>query len=453
MIVMKFGGTSIADAVSILRVVNHIKARAAAKTVIVVSAIAEGTNLLTKIVNQASRGEEKISRLELVAFKNRHLIIAAELIKDQTLLKQLEKIMNLLTAKVSERIGKIVTNLEYDDEDFSEILSYGELFSSVLMKATLDYFGVAPWLVNASEIIYTDDNYLKAAPLFEVMEKETAPLLKRNLNQYKVILTQGFIARNLSGKTTLLGREGSDYSAAIIGSLIDAREVQIWTDVTGVMTADPKAINNVRLVKQLSFSEAAALSYFGAKVIHPATIKPVAEKKIPIRVLNSTDTNPAQVGTIISGEVSIGDNCLISSLTFKKEVPALRLVADRLVIDQLLTQVKQGLIQDWIGYAFDEQTKELWVPIGGDVNNIPAELMRLSMAEVIMVSLVCLVGNFKETTKVLKFLSQITEVLKRRKVPFAVVEPLRLECLVIIVVSSELLSIAQELHDLLMGDP
>jgi len=295
--IMKFGGTSVEDANAIRNVVAIVKLAVNSRPVVVVSALGGFTNSLLRSVEIAGAGEARTASKSLEPEFERHLTIAEQLLNNErratfvsavgdarSKIRQLHKII----------AAHPVTSPPLQDE----IVAYGEHLSSQLVTAALTAAGVDAWHVDARSCIKTDDVYGAATPLPETSSAILAgiePLLAA-----KVPVLGGFIGSTARGVTTTLGRGGSDYSAAIVGAALNAREIQIWTDVSGVLTADPRVVPNAQTIPILSYQEAAELAYFGAKVLHPKTIQPAIDKSIPVRVCNSRA--PKEAGTLIVAE-------------------------------------------------------------------------------------------------------------------------------------------------------
>jgi aspartate kinase len=293
--IMKFGGTSVEDAAAIRNVVAIVKLAVNSRPVVVVSAIGGFTNALLNSVQTAIHGDARAASKSLESEFERHLTIADELLNNErragfvstvgdarSKIRQLHKIV----------AAHPVTRPPLQDE----IAAYGEHLSSQLLTAALCEAGVDARHVDARMCIKTDDVYGAATPQPETtnaIRVEVDPLL----TAAKVPVLGGFIGSTARGVTTTLGRGGSDYSAAIVGAALEAREIQIWTDVSGVLTADPRVVPNARTIRILSYQEAAELAYFGAKVLHPKTIQPAIDKSIPVRVCNSRA--PKEAGTLI----------------------------------------------------------------------------------------------------------------------------------------------------------
>ena len=301
MLVMKFGGTSVADAKAMMRIIELIKTHRSPQTIVVVSAIAEATNILTELTALAANNRLLEAHSVLSSFRDRHLKIASNLLKNRNLHEQTKKQIHNYFVEICDTLKSISLSSKMSDKQFAKTLAFGELLSSTILHTALLDNNLRTTLVDARKVIITNDNHRKGTPLIEQMIQRMVPLFNTHLGQGNIVLTQGFIAGTIDGTTTILGREGSDYSASLIGMLMDANEIQIWTDVDGIMTIDPKISNKARFIPYLSFDEAAKLSFFGAKVIHPLTIKPAATKNIPVRILNSKNLSPTQPGTLITG--------------------------------------------------------------------------------------------------------------------------------------------------------
>lgn len=295
---MKFGGTSVEDAKAIRGVMAIVRLAVNSRPVVVVSAIGGFTNALLRSVEIAINGDARGASKSLDSDFQRHLAIADELLKNER--------RTAFVSAVGDARGKIrqlhkiiaahpVTSPPLQDE----IVAYGEQLSSHLLTAALGEDEVAARQVDARSCIKTDEVYGAATPQPETASAvriEIEPLLKAE----KIPVLGGFIGSTARGVTTTLGRGGSDYTAALVGAALEAREIQIWTDVTGVLTADPRIVPEARTIPVLSYQEAAELAYFGAKVLHPKTIQPAIDRSIPVRVCNSRA--PKEGGTLIVAE-------------------------------------------------------------------------------------------------------------------------------------------------------
>lgn len=299
MIVIKFGGTSVGDADRVANAIDIVAARREQKPIVVVSALAGVTNELVAASEAARAGDgERVDKI-IAAVRQRHEDVAVQLVQQKLdffesftrqLDKQIEQIHTILRGITL--LGEITSRAK------DKVVSIGEKLSSVLFAYSMMMRAVPGEHVHSEEVVITDDRFGEARPL--MAETRTAarrvllPLVERNL----VPVLGGFIGSTRDGATTTLGRGGSDYSAAIIGAAVGANEIQIWTDVDGMMTCDPRLIPNARVIDTISYVEAAELAWFGAKVLHPKTIAPAVEQNIPVRVLNTH--NVSSPGTLVT---------------------------------------------------------------------------------------------------------------------------------------------------------
>ena len=318
MLVMKFGGTSVGDGARIAEVVRLVKADLAKdpKIAVVVSAMSGVTNSLLNCARAAARGEQAQYETGCQELLRKHRLAVLELIKDavrcESLLKEVESIIDQSCGRLCYGIQILG---EASPRALDAIASVGERLSARLVAAAFQEAGVGAEWVEATELIVTDNNFGDAAPQMPETEAKTRARLLPVLERGHVPVITGFIGATREGVTTTLGRGGSDYSAGIIGSCIKADEVWIWTDVDGVMTADPSIVPNARTLPEITYSEAAELSYYGAKVLHPKTILPVVKDAIPLRIKNSF--KPERAGTYIASrtQATTSDVKAITSIT------------------------------------------------------------------------------------------------------------------------------------------
>lgn len=297
--VMKFGGTSVENATAFQRVAGIIAARREMQPVVIVSAMSGVTDALLKSVQESAAGHPTEAAGALQPIFARHLAAAEELLTAEGALA-FGAVLDRARADIFALLESIARNPEQRLALQDAVLAVGEQLSSLFLTATLCTLGVDAVAVDARRCIATDDNHGAATPLAEATEKQTTAEILPLLEQFRVPVLGGFIAASVDGKTTTLGRGGSDYTAAIIGAAISAREIQIWTDVTGVLTADPRVVGGAVTIPRLSYAEAAELAYFGAKVLHPKTIQPAVEGEIPVRICNSRA--PEEAGTLVCAE-------------------------------------------------------------------------------------------------------------------------------------------------------
>jgi aspartate kinase len=319
-IVMKFGGTSVQDSASITNVINIVKKEKASK-IVVVSAVAKGTNSLEAISRLAAERRIKDAKKILDELISRHYKIIEDLIPDrQHKVEAIEKIYSY-KAKIEELITGVSIINELSLRTLDSFRVFGELMSSTVIYYAMKNAGIDAALIDSKDIIKTDNDFSRAYPDFELTQKNINKKVLPFLNNGKTVLAQGFIASTIDGIPTTMGRESSDFSAAIYGALINANEIQIWTDVDGVLSADPNVIKGTLKLSQISFDEMEELSNFGAKVLHKNSIKPALKNNVPLRVLNSKNT--ASSGTMVNSKLIFTK--LVKSVTYKKNIMVLRL--------------------------------------------------------------------------------------------------------------------------------
>lgn len=273
--IFKFGGASVKNAASIGNVARIIDAFKKEELLVVVSAMGKTTNALEKVISLSVSGDSYETELDqIIEFHNQ---IA------RSILKSPEPILNAISAYRSQIINQLPHHYPYD-QLYDQVVSVGELLSSLIVQAHLHDLGIRSEWVDARELIITDSTFREAKVDWVESEKKIQTLLPSLKN--KIIITQGFIGSDPNHLTTTLGREGSDFSAAIFGSCLNAESVTIWKDVPGVMSADPKRLSTATTFDELPFREAAEMTYYGASVIHPKTIKPLANKGINLFVKN-----------------------------------------------------------------------------------------------------------------------------------------------------------------------
>jgi len=320
MIVMKFGGTSVESAEAIARVAGIVRGRLDRKPVVVVSAMGKTTNKLLAIAADAVAGELKPALDKLSELREFHLRESAGLDVDDVVEAHFQDLDALVRGLAVMR--------ELTPRATDAISAYGERISSLIVAAHLRRCGMNTAHVDSRGVIVTDRRHTQAAPLFEETSRRLRETLVPMLD-HCVVVMGGFIAATEDGVTSTLGRGGSDYTAAIVGAGLGAEEIQIWTDVDGMLTADPTVIPGAHRVKVCSFTEAAELAYFGAKVLHPATVLPAIEKNIPVRILNSRRIEVD--GTLI---VSHPPPCStpIRSIACKRNITLLNIVSTRMLM-------------------------------------------------------------------------------------------------------------------------
>lgn len=310
MIVMKFGGTSVADQpaierlISIVRAARQVAAQPETKDwrgpVVVVSALGGATDKLLSAAADAGAGKGADAVATLKALRARHLDVAG-VIGSSSERADVDRFINQEFDELERLSGALSVLHEVTPRWFDAIAAAGEILSSRIVAAAITARGIPATWVDARRVIVTGDEHMAAPPLMKETAAALATTVDPILADRRVPVLGGFVGASKAGVTTTLGRGGSDYSAAIVGAGLGAAEIQIWTDVDGMLTADPRIVTGVKVVPHLSFGEASELAYFGAKVLHPATILPAVAQNIPVRILNSRRPQDA-VGTLITRE-------------------------------------------------------------------------------------------------------------------------------------------------------
>ncbi len=393
MIVMKFGGSSVESAEAIKRVASIVGARVDRHPIVVVSAMGKTTNKLLAIAQSAIQGnrDEYIRQLhDLRDFHSREARQVVPLAHRAELDRALDDHFQELT----ELIKGIAVLGELTPRSIDTISSYGERLSSYIVSLAFEYYGVPSVHVDSRRVILTDDRHTHAAPLYpETYQRlaDTLPPLARS----KVPVMGGFIGSTEAGVTTTLGRGGSDFTASIVGAGVGAEEIQIWTDVDGMLTTDPTILPGGHRVKTISFAEAAELAYFGAKVLHPSTVIPAIERNIPVLILNSR--RPDVPGTRIVSEAVHCTN-VVKSIACKRKITLVNIHSTRMLMAHgFLHRIfeifdRHETPVDMV--ATSEVSVSLTIDNTGQTERICQELSEFS--EVVMEpdqAIVCLVGE------------------------------------------------------------
>jgi aspartate kinase len=331
LVVMKFGGTSVQDPAAIERTAAIVAGRVAQgkSPVVVVSAMAKVTDQLLRCAEAASQGDRAGALAISSRLRSRHRDTAAALVKNPAEQRALVTIIDQKFDALDEILRGLAAILELTPRISDQIVSFGERLSSRMVAAAFCEMGINGVHVDSRDVVITDSQFQKAVPQDDIIDKKAAEKVLPHVVAGKVPVMGGFIASNEAGLTTTLGRGGSDFSGAIIGGALNASAIEIWTDVDGIMTTDPRVCPDALRVKTISFEEAAELAYFGAKVLHPATILPAVKKSIPVFVLNSH--NAACEGTRI---VSLAPHCRspFKSIAVKKKLSIIDVVASRMLM-------------------------------------------------------------------------------------------------------------------------
>ena len=328
MIVMKFGGTSVANSDAVTRVISTVRGRLGEKPVVVVSALSKVTDLLYKISDEAARRNRSGAMELLGQLRSRHLDLAGELMPDDpvqcgTAKEKVNEICDALTSFVDA----VCAVGELSPRSKAIIISNGEYLSSNVICCAMNASGIRTNYIDARRMIVTDDNYLKGDPDMDTISSRAPGVVLGAYEYADAVITQGFVSATAEGEPTVLGRGGSDYSASLIGMAIDATRIEIWTDVDGVRTADPRRVENTKCLDKISFEEAAEMAHFGAKVLHPLTIEPAVRKNIPIYVLNSM--NPEGKGTAILQSSFIEDG--VKSVSCKENILVINIFSTKMI--------------------------------------------------------------------------------------------------------------------------
>lgn len=292
---MKFGGTSLEDWQAFQRVANIIDSNGSANLVVVVSAMSGVTDALISSFQKAARGETSEALRALEHHFERHLKISRTL--SESAREVMKAVIEHSRREIIELLGDLSASPKTTAKGQDAVASHGERLSANLLTVVLEEYGIPATYVDARRCIITDEGHGSAKPLPEETWRQTRAELQPLIESKRVPVLGGFIAASKNHVTTTLGRGSSDYSATLFSAALGARETQIWTDVDGVMTADPDLVKSARTVSQLSYEEAAELARLGASVLHAKMIQPVIEAKIPIRILNSRA--PERRGTLI----------------------------------------------------------------------------------------------------------------------------------------------------------
>lgn len=327
MIVMKFGGTSVGSASAMKRVAEIVLSKKLLQPVVVLSAMGKTTDRLLAAATMAQQGNESQAQDNLEQLRRFHLEEAGACIESfldsayhgalQDYFDELRTILHGLSI-LGEMTGRTL----------DLVASYGERLSTMVFAGVLKSHGHDCALLDSRQLVKTDSQFTRAAPDFETTRELLEASVPRRLEGGSIVILQGFIASDSNGITTTLGRGGSDYTAAIVGSCLGADVIEIWTDVPGILTADPDLVKDARKIIQISFDEAAELAYFGARVLHPSTLLPAIEKDIPVVVLDSR--HPDGKGTLIRREAPRGCSP-VKSIAYKKDITIINIASTRML--------------------------------------------------------------------------------------------------------------------------
>lgn len=382
MIVLKFGGTSVGSAIRIRKLaelINDDKPK-----IVVLSAMSGTTNALVEIAYQLQRNKDKATELAHI-LKDKYKLVVHELFSNENYVLEGQKIVDRHFDCIFECF-----HLPYEDSTEKTILAQGELLSTSFLHLYLKEQAIDSVWMSALNFMRIDkdgepDEFYIQENLKRIMQQHT---------EQKLFITQGFICRTSAGKISNLGRGGSDYTASIVGAALHVGEIQIWTDIDGMHNNDPRYVENTAAIAKLSFDEAAELAYFGAKILHPLSIRPAKEKNIPVRLKNTMA--PTAQGTLISQEIS-GDG--IKAIAAKDAITVVKIVSDRMLM-------AYGFMRN-VFEVFERHktpidmvaTSEVAVSISLDnpfnLEHITQELQQYGQVEVDNnLSIICIVGNY-----------------------------------------------------------
>jgi aspartate kinase len=325
-VILKFGGTSVGDAEPIARLVRHVSAaRQRNDAVVVVSALSGVTDKLLQMASAAAAGDEAAIQAGILELQKRHARVAGQVAPEARSLidliaHELDELRNLLHA--------VATLKDASPRTRDAIAAFGELLSSRIVEGACAASGLRPAWIDPRRVLMTNDTFGAALPLMDDILAAAAVHFAPALADGRVPVVGGYVGATAEGVTTTLGRGGSDYSAAIFGAALDASEIQIWTDVDGMMTADPRIVPSTHVVPMLSFEEASELAYFGAKVLHPSTILPAVAKGIPVRILNSRRFDGG--GTLITGSAPVDEP--LAALACKRHISVVDITSTRMLM-------------------------------------------------------------------------------------------------------------------------
>lgn len=391
---MKFGGTSVGDVAAFERVIHIVSTQKEKLPVVVVSAMTKVTDALLAAFETAKKGDFAAAIASLEPHFDRHVEVAKNFIPDGA--------SNLFDAELQfarEELSDLLMRTSRRSLPLSmlkdAIVSYGEQLSSRLLAEVLKSRGVNARQFDSRRLVVTDDEFGAAQPIWEETRDLVRLDLQPSIEAGEVPVAGGFIAANRAGETTTLGRGGSDYSAALFAAALNAAELQIWTDVTGVMTCDPRICSDARTIPVLSYEEAAELAYFGAKVLHPKTIKPAVDHGIPVRVCNTFE--PEQIGTMVVAESGESPN-KIKSIAHKKNITILRITSARMLGSYGFMSAVFQVFERYRTVIDVISTSEVSIALTLDdtaeIEKIVADLSRLGDVEVEPgYAVICIVGD------------------------------------------------------------
>ena len=325
MIVQKFGGTSVGSAEAMGRVMDIVRSKLGEGPIVVVSALGGATNALLGMAEQAARGQLIGAMSAVQSLRERHLREAEALLGETP---ECAEVCGEISASFDELANLVValnTLAHVTPRSLDAIAAMGEQLSSMIIVAAMRRRGIDAVHVDARQVVITDDEFTAAAPQMDAIAERSNAVVLPLVRERKVPVMGGFIG-SCNGVTTTLGRGGSDYSAALVGAALGADSIEIWTDVDGMLTADPRVVEGSRLIERIRFDEASELASFGAKVLHPMTIAPAVRKGIPLWIYNTF--RPKESGTLIAFDAPKRS---VSAIAGKGDITVVRVGAPRML--------------------------------------------------------------------------------------------------------------------------
>ncbi len=407
MLVMKFGGTSVQNAEMMDKALSIAESRLDKAPVLVSSAMSKVTDQLQEIAKTLGTGDAAGAEKVLKAVEEKHTACARAFLTGANLKECTDRI-----AAVVEELRALIKALailkEWSRRSNDAILSFGERLSTIILFSRAKERGIDAELFDSRELIKTDDNFTQALPIEELTNSTVASAIKPRPGRLAIM--QGFIGSTVGGATTTLGRGGSDYTATIVGAALKADEVEIWTDVNGIMTSDPRIVKDARTIDRISYREAAELAYFGAKVIHPSTIQPAVNLGIPVWVKNTF--KPEERGTEIIPNIPANG---LKAIACKKGITLINVSSSRMLLAYgflrkiFETFEKHQTAVDLV--ATSEVSVSMTIDNPSAVNSIARDLSEIGTVGVeAEKSIICLVGLdlWKDTV----FISRVFQSLK-----------------------------------------
>ncbi len=325
MIVLKFGGTSVGSAEAIRRSAEIVAERALRRPVVVLSAMRGVTDQLLESAGLAMAGDRRALEEHLQKLRVRHVDALEALAPEGPARKEG---YNRLVQLLSSLEGALDAVQEPGGAEWDAVAAHGELLSTTLFAAALPSVGLNPAWVDVREVMITDDDWGRALPDPDELARRARRVISPLVGEGRIPVTQGFVGSTPEGTTTTIGRGGSDFSATLLGRALEVEEIQIWTDVHGLMSADPRVVPQATALDQVTYDEAAELAYFGAKVLHPAAIVPALEAGIDVRIRNSLE--PRHPGTRISADPG-GRPGRVKSIASKRGIATLSVRSPRML--------------------------------------------------------------------------------------------------------------------------